>query len=127
MQRELFFLDYAPVIFTSATENFHLDRLLESILYIADHLQQTIPTALLNRTLQATITRRQPPSKSGRRLKFFYATQVAQAPPTFLLFVNTPELFSSQYQKYLGDQLRKAHGYEGCPLVLKARARREER
>ena len=126
VQSELFFLDYAPVIFTSATENFHLDRFLESIRYVADQLQQRIPTPLLNRTLADVIDRRQPPSKSGKRLKFYYATQVAQSPPTILLFVNTPELFSSQYQKYLANQLRRAFGYEGCPLVLKARPRRKE-
>jgi len=125
VQSELFFLDYAPVIFTSATENFHLDRFLESIRYVADQLQQRIPTPLLNRTLADVIEHRQPPSKSGKQLKFYYATQVAQSPPTILLFVNTPELFSSQYQKYLGNQLRSAFGYEGCPLVLKARPRHE--
>tara|TARA_Y100000588_G_scaffold17788_2_gene18441 strand:+ start:9697 stop:11115 length:1419 start_codon:yes stop_codon:yes gene_type:complete len=126
VQGELFFLDYAPAIFTSATEGFHLDRFLEAIRYVDDQLQQRIPTPLLNRTLADAIDHRQPPSKSGKRLKFYYATQVAQSPPTILLFVNTPELFSAQYQKYLGDQLRKAFGYEGCPLVLKARPRRRE-
>ena len=126
VQGELFFLDYAPAIFTSAIEGFHLDRFLEAIRYVGDQLQQRIPTPLLNRTLADAIEYRQPPSKSGKRLKFYYATQVAQAPPTILLFVNTPELFSAQYQKYLGDQLRTAFGYEGCPLVLKARPRRRE-
>jgi GTP-binding protein len=126
VQGKLFFLDYAPVVFTSATENFHLDRFLESIRYVADQLQQRIPTPLLNRTLADTIERRQPPSKSGKRLKFYYATQVAKSPPTILLFVNTPELFTSQYQKYLGTQLRRAFGYEGCPLLLKARPRRDD-
>ena len=127
VQRELFFLDYAPVVFTSATENIRLDRLLESIRYIADQLQQRIPTPLLNRALAGTIERRQPPSKSGKRLKFYYATQVAQSPPTILLFVNNPGLFTAQYQKYLGDRLRKAFGFEGCPLVLKARPRRDDK
>jgi len=126
VQRELFFLDYAPVIFTSATENFHLERFLDSIRYVADQLQRRTPTPLLNRTIADVIDRRQPPSKSGKRLKFYYATQVAQAPPTILLFVNTPDLFTAQYQKYLASQLRRAFGYEGCPLVLKARPRREE-
>lgn len=126
VQSELFFLDYAPVIFTSATENFHLERFLDSIRYVADQLQRRTPTPLLNRTIADVIDRRQPPSKSGKRLKFYYATQVAQAPPTILLFVNTPDLFTAQYQKYLSSQLRRAFGYEGCPLVLKARPRREE-
>jgi GTP-binding protein len=123
VQEHLFFLDYAPVIFTSAKSGFHLDRLLEAVRYVAAQLQQKIPTAILNRTLQDAVERRQPVSSHGHRLKFFYATQVRTAPPTFLLFVNRDELFSSQYKKYLGDQMRAAFGYEGCPLVLVPKAR----
>jgi GTP-binding protein len=123
VQEHLFFLDYAPVIFTSAKSGFNLDRLLEAVRYVTAQLQQKIPTALLNRTLQDAVERRQPVSSHGHRLKFFYATQVREAPPTFLLFVNREELFSSQYKKYLSDQLRKAFGYEGCPLVLVPKAR----
>jgi GTPase len=118
VQEHLFFLDYAPVIFTSATSGFNLDRLLEAVRYVRAQLQQKVPTAILNRTLQDAVERRQPVSAHGHRLKFFYATQVRQAPPTFLLFVNRDELFSEQYKKYLADQLRAAFGYEGCPLIL---------
>jgi GTPase len=118
VQDKLFFLDYAPVIFTSATSGFNLERLLEAVRYVAAQLQQKIPTAILNRTLRDAIERRQPVSAAGHRLKFFYATQVRQAPPTFLLFINRDELFSDQYKKYLAGQMRQAFGYEGCPLVL---------
>jgi GTP-binding protein len=86
-------------------------------------LQQKVPTAILNRTLQDAVERRQPVSARGHRLKFFYATQVRQAPPTFLLFVSRDELFSDQYKKYLADQMRRAFGYEGCPIILAAKAR----
>lgn len=123
VQEHLFFLDYAPVIFTSAHSGFNLDRLLEAVRYVAAQLQQRIPTAILNRTLQDAIERRQPVSSHGHRLKFFYATQVKEAPPTFLLFVNREELFSDQYRKYLVDQMRAAFGYEGCPIVLVPKAR----
>jgi GTPase len=118
VQEHLFFLDYAPVIFTSAKSGFHLDRLLEAVRYVAAQLQQSIPTAILNRTLQDAVERRQPVSDQGHRLKFFYATQVKQSPPTFLLFVNRDELLSAPYKKYLADQMRTAFGFEGCPLVL---------
>ena len=118
VQRRLFFLDYAPVIFTSAKTGFHLERLLEAVRYVAAQLQQKIPTSILNRTIHDAVERRQPVSAMGHRLKFFYATQVRQAPPTFLLFVNRDELFSDQYKKSLADELRKSFGYEGCPLVL---------
>ncbi len=123
VQKQLFFLDYAPVIFTSAQSGFHLDRLLEAIRYVTAQLQQKIPTAILNRTLRDAVERRQPVSNLGHRLKFFYATQVRQAPPTFLLFINRDELFSDQYKKYLADQMRRAFGYEGCPIVLAAKPR----
>jgi GTP-binding protein len=123
VQEKLFFLDYAPVIFTSAKSGFQLERLLEAVRYVAAQLRQKIPTAILNRTLQDAVERRQPVSAAGHRLKFFYATQVRQAPPTFLLFVNRDELFSDQYKKYLADQLRAAFGYEGCPIVLAPKAR----
>jgi GTP-binding protein len=123
VQEHLFFLDFAPVIFTSATTGFHLDRLLESIRYIAAQLKQTVPTSILNRTLNDAIERRQPTSASGAQLKFFYATQVRQSPPVFLLFVNRDELFSDQYTKYLAKELRRAFGYEGCPILLVPRAR----
>ncbi|MEK7678043.1 MAG: ribosome biogenesis GTPase Der [Verrucomicrobiota bacterium] len=118
VQEHLFFLDYAPVIFTSATSGFHLDRLLEAVRYVASQLKQRIPTALLNRTLNDAVERRQPVSSAGHRLKFFYATQVSLAPPTILLFVNRDELFSDQYGKYLAGELRRAFGFEGCPIVL---------
>jgi GTP-binding protein len=95
-----------------------LDRLLEAIRYVAAQLEQKIPTSILNRTLQDAVERRQPVSSQGHRLKFFYATQAKQAPPTFLLFVNRVELFSSQYRKYLTDRMRAAFGYEGCPIIL---------
>jgi GTP-binding protein len=123
VQEKLFFLDYAPVIFTSAKSGFQLDRLLESVRYVAAQLRQQVPTAILNRTLTDAIQRRQPISAQGHHLKFFYATQVRQSPPTFLLFVNRGELFSPQYQKYLAGELRTAFGYEGCPLLLVAKAR----
>ncbi|MHB1306868.1 MAG: ribosome biogenesis GTPase Der [Limisphaerales bacterium] len=118
VQEKLFFLDYAPVIFTSAKTGFHLERLLEAVRYVAAQLQQKVPTAILNRTLNDSIERRQPVSATGARLKFFYATQVRQAPPTFLLFVNRDELFSPAYNKYLIGELRRAFGFEGAPIVL---------
>jgi GTPase len=123
VQERLFFLDYAPVIFTSAHSGFNLDRLLEAIRFVAAQLKQTIPTALLNRTIQDAVQRRQPISAAGHFLKFFYATQLGQTPPTFLLFVNRDELLSEPYRKYLSGQLRRAFGFEGCPIVLQARPR----
>jgi GTP-binding protein len=118
VQKKLFFLDYAPVIFTSAKSGFHLERLLETIRYVAAQLQQKVPTSILNRALRDAVDKRQPVTSTGMRLKFYYATQVRQAPPTFLLFVNRDEVFSDAYKKYLAGEMRTAFGYEGCPVVL---------
>jgi GTPase len=123
VQEKLFFLDYAPVIFTSAKSGFHLDRLLEAVRYVAAQLQQKVPTAILNRTLHDAVEKRQPVSAAGHRLKFYYATQVRQSPPAFLLFVNRDELFSDPYKKYLAGEMRTAFGYEGCPITFVPKAR----
>jgi GTP-binding protein len=118
VQEKLFFLDYAPVIFTSAKDGFQLDRLLESVRYVAAQLGQEVPTSILNRTLQDAVERRQPVSSEGHRLKLYYATQVRKAPPTFLLFVNRDEILSPVYNKYMAAEMRRAFGYEGCPIIL---------
>lgn len=123
VQEHLFFLDYAPVVFASAKTGFHLSRLLETVRFVAGQLRQTIPTAILNRTLHDAIEQKQPVSSSGKRLKFFYATQVGHAPPTFLLFVNRAELFTDRYSKYLSSALRRAFGFEGCPIILRPKPR----
>ncbi len=123
VQRHLFFLSYAPVIFTSAKTGFHLDRLLEAVRYVASQLKQKVPTALLNRVLADAIAKQQPVSSAGHLLKFFYATQVSMAPPVFLLFVNRDEILSESYEKYLANQLRAAFGYEGCPVLIRSKAR----
>jgi GTP-binding protein len=123
VQEKLFFLSYAPVIFTSAENGFNLDRLLEAVRYVAAQLKQVIPTGLLNRTLATAIEEKLPVSARGNFLKFYYATQVKQAPPTFLLFVNRKELIQDSYQKFLAVKMRQAFGYEGCPIHFISRAR----
>jgi GTP-binding protein len=59
----------------------------------------------------------------GRRAKILYATQVAVAPPTFVIFVNDPQLFHFSYRRYLENQLRDAFGFAGTPIRLRFRAR----
>ena len=123
VKSNLFFIDYAPVIFTSAIEGFQLDRLLEAIRYVSSQLQKTTPTSLLNRSLQTALERSPAPSSKGHRLKLFYATQVNSKPPTFLLFVNRKELLSDNYTRYLIGVLRKSFGFEGCHIRLVAKPR----
>jgi GTP-binding protein len=129
IHEKMFFLSYAPVLFTSAKSGLNLDRLLEAIRYVESQLNQKIPTAILNRVIHDAVERKQPISSKGHFLKFFYATQIKLTPPTFLLFVNKKELFSPQYEKYLTGEIRKAFGYEGCPIVLipRPRPKKEEK
>lgn len=123
IHEKLFFLDHAPVIFLSAKTARNVDRLIESIRFVAGQLRQKIPTSILNRVLHSAVELRQPPSSKGERLKFFYATQTGQAPPSFVLFVNRTDLFTEPYKKYLVDQLRRSFGFEGCPIILQPRLR----
>ncbi|MEC9331426.1 MAG: ribosome biogenesis GTPase Der [Verrucomicrobiota bacterium] len=123
VQANLFFLDYAPVIFTSALDGFQLDRMLEAIRYVTGQLNQTLPTSLLNRTLQKAIERSPAPSSKGHRFKLYYSTQVETKPPTFLLFVNRKELLSDNYTRYLIGVIRKSFGFEGCNIRLIAKPR----
>ncbi len=123
VQEKMFFLSYAPVIFTSAKSGFHLDRLLESIRYVGAQLGQRIPTALLNRTLRDTMDRHPAPTEGNARLKFYYATQTDDCPPTILMFVNRKDLFTKDYGKFLEKSLRKSFGFEGCPLQIVAKPR----
>jgi GTP-binding protein len=119
----LFFLDFAPVVFISAKTGMALGRLLSTIHAVDRQLNQEVPTAVLNRVLSEAIRSRPSPSKSGHQLRLYYATQTGTRPPRFLVFVNTPDLFSDSYRKYICDRLRAAFGFEGCSLVLSARAR----
>ncbi|MFZ2642579.1 MAG: ribosome biogenesis GTPase Der [Verrucomicrobiia bacterium] len=119
----LFFLDFAQVVFVSAKTGQGLSRLISAVHGVDHQLSQSITTGLLNRNMADAISARHPPARSGHRLKFFYATQVGTRPPHLLLFVNRPDLFTSSYRKYLSDRLRAAFGFQGCPIVISARAR----
>lgn len=123
VQKKLFFLDYAPVVFTSAKSGYNLERLLEAVRYVSDQLRQQVPTALLNRTIRDAMEKNTPVGAKGSYIKFFYATQVRQSPPTFVLFMNKQEYFTEAYAKYLKKELRKAFGFEGCPIVLVTKAK----
>jgi GTP-binding protein len=123
LHRILFFLDFAQVVFISAKTGQGIGRLLSAIHAVDRQLSQTVTTGVLNRVLADAIAARRPPVRSGHRLKFFYATQTGARPPRLLVFVNLPSLFTDSYRKYLGDRLRAAFGFQGCPLVISARER----
>jgi len=120
------FLDYVPVLFVSALTGQRVDQVLPTALRVQEERLVRIPTAELNRILQEAVARHAPPSKAGKRLKFYYVTQAAVDPPTFLFFVNDPRLMHFSYERYLENQLREHYGFLGTPLRLSFRKRGKE-
>ncbi len=117
------FLDYVPMLFISALTGQRVDQVLPTALRVQDARLIRISTAELNRILQEAVARHAPPSKAGKRLKFYYATQPAVDPPTFVFFVNDPRLVHFSYERYLENRLREHYGFLGTPLRLSFRKR----
>jgi GTP-binding protein len=127
IRHDLNFLPYAPILFISAKTGQRIDRILPLSLEINEIRFQRIATGMLNKFLRTVTTQHPPPSKSGVRVKFFYLTQPAVAPPTFVFFVNKPQWVHFGYQRYLENQLREAFSLTGTPIRLVFRARSEDR
>jgi len=117
------FLDYVPVLFVSALTGQRVDQVLPTALRVQEARLIRIPTAELNRIVQEAVARHAPPSKAGKRLRFYYATQAAVDPPTFVFFVNDPRLVHFSYERYLKNRLREHYGFLGTPLRLSFRKR----
>lgn len=117
------FVPYAPIVFAAAKTKYHVGPILDHALRIYDIRHERVPTAKLNEVVKAAVQRHQSPFIQGRQLKVYYATQAEVNPPTFVFFVNDPELMHFSYQRYLENQLREAFGFEGTTLRLQFRAR----
>ena len=126
---ELFFIDYAPVLVTSALTGEHADRIFKMIERIRRAARQHIGTGKLNRALRAAFAANPPPMMKGKRLKLFYATQSGGhesrplAPPEIVLFVNSPRLLPQPYARFLEAKIRELEPYPGLPVLLTCRAR----
>lgn len=118
IRRELSFIGYAPVVFLSARTGQRVATVFPAIDRARDEFNRRVPTADLNRLLQDAFLATPPPSERGRRLRLLYATQAAVRPPTFVLFVNNPELATNAYRRYLENQLRRAWGFAGTPVRI---------
>lgn len=114
----LSYMSYAPVLFISAKTGQRVERIFELVNYVNDQSQMRISTGLLNDVLNDAITRVQPPSDKGKRLKIYYMTQTGIKAPTFVIFVNDAELFHFSYQRYIENKLREVFGFEGTPIKL---------
>ncbi len=121
--RELGFMTYAPVITVSALTGQRIPRLFPEINEAVEQARKRITTGVLNEVLGDAITRVEPPSDKGRRLKIYYMTQVATQPPTFVIYCNNMELFHFSYRRYIENQLREVFGFRGTPIKLIVRER----
>jgi GTP-binding protein len=124
LRKDLNGLDYAPISFMSAAEGINIR---ETIDLAFDHHQQAtqrITTGILNRLVRGIIETRQPTSKSGTRVKVLYIAQVSVSPPTIVLVVNHPELFSPGYQRFLMNRFREELPFTEVPIKLVIRGRR---
>jgi GTP-binding protein len=126
---ELFFIDYAPVLVTSALTGEHADKVFKMIERIRRAARAHIGTGKLNRALRAAFAANPPPMVKGKRLKLFYATQSSRnesrefAPPEIVLFVNSPCLLTQPFARFLEAKIRELEPYPGLPILLTCRAR----
>ncbi|MGQ9491856.1 MAG: ribosome biogenesis GTPase Der [Anaerolineae bacterium] len=126
IRQKLRFIDYVPVLFVSALTRQRISKVLPLAMSLAVQRQLRVPTAELNRLLREAMAAHPAPSRRGKPLKLLYATQAEVAPPTFVLFVNDPELVHFSYVRFLENRIREAHPFTGTPLRFYFRKREAE-
>ena len=123
---KLKYLSYAPIIFISAKTGQRVNKLFDMINHVAAQNSMRISTSVLNQVINEAIAIVQPPTDKGKRLKIFYGTQVSSKPPTFVIFVNSKDLFHFSYERYLVNQLRKEFVLTGTPIRMIVREKKEK-
>lgn len=126
LYEEMPFLDWAPILFTSALSGKRVHKLLGLVDEIFERYTHRVRTSELNRFLEKALAMHNPPVQKNRRLKFYFASQVATRPPSFVFMVNHPESVPTSYKRYLENRLREDFDFAGTPLRLMMRARRRE-
>ena len=125
IREELNFMDYVPMIFISALTGQRVERVLPLALQVQEERLVRLSTSQINRIIQRAQDIHAAPSRSGRSLRIYYGTQVRSDPPTFLLYVNDPELAHFTYVRFLENQVRKDYPFIGTPIRLVFKKRRE--
>jgi GTP-binding protein len=123
LRRQLKFLDYAPLLHISAATGERAVKVLETIDKIAEARTRRIPTAELNRFVQAVTAVHPPASPGKKQVRILYAAQTAVAPPTFVFFTNVATEFHFSYERFLANRLRESFGLIGTPIRLQVRKR----
>ncbi|MEI2665054.1 ribosome biogenesis GTPase Der [Rossellomorea sp. LJF3] len=118
------FLDYAPIVFLSAKTKKRIHTLLPIINTASENHAMRVQSSVLNEVVMDAVAMNPTPTDNGKRLRIYYATQVAVKPPTFVVFVNDPELMHFSYERFLENRIRDAFGFEGTPIRIIARARK---
>ncbi len=121
----LAYMPYAPIIYVSALTGQRCMHLYPLIQKVYTECCRRVTTGMLNDVLNDAMTRVQPPSDKGKRLKIYYMTQTSVNPPTFVIFCNSEELFHFSYRRYIENCLRDTFGFEGTPIRLVIRQKGE--
>ncbi|MDS1030684.1 ribosome biogenesis GTPase Der [Bacillota bacterium LX-D] len=127
IREELSFMQYAPIMYVSALTGQRVWKIFDLIDFVAEQSARRISTNLLNKYIAEIMALNPPPGDKGKYLKILYATQSGVKPPTFILFVNDPELMHFSYQRYIENQLRKSFGFEGNPIRLITRKKKNHK
>lgn len=120
------FLDYAPIVYVSAKTRLRIDNLFDTLKQVHSAYYTRIKTSLLNDVLQDAQLMNQAPNFNGGRLKIYYGSQVASAPPTFVLFVNDPDYMHFSYKRYIENRLRDTFNFDGTPINIQTRERKQK-
>src|SRR5438067_9239800 len=126
IREQLSFAPWALVSYISANTGQRVDQPLDAALKAIEERHRRIATPELNRWLRTLMAARETPTRKGRALRVLYATQAESTTPTFVFFVNDPELVHFSYRRFLESQLRQAFGFQGTPIRLVFRKRGEE-
>ncbi|TFJ93803.1 ribosome biogenesis GTPase Der [Lentibacillus salicampi] len=117
------YLDYAPIVFLSAKTKKRLHTLIPAIKTASENHAKRVQTNTLNDVIMDALAMNPTPTVKGKRLKVLYTTQVAVKPPSFVVFVNEPELMHFSYRRFLENRIRDAFGFVGTPIKIFARKR----
>ncbi|MBR4721264.1 MAG: ribosome biogenesis GTPase Der [Clostridia bacterium] len=120
------FMSYAPIVFISAKTGQRIDKLLDEVKLANTEHKRRISTGMLNDILSDAVSKQQPPSDKGKRLKLYYGTQASTEPPTFVLFCNSKDLFHYSYLRFIENQIRAAFGFSGTPIHFILREKSEK-
>lgn len=120
------FASHIPLLRMSALTGWGSEKLLPLVDFVFEEWKKKVTTPLLNRFFASRELKVPPPSRGGRQLKIYYATQAGVAPPSFTIFVNDASLVKSNYRKFLTRELREEYGFWGSPLRLNFRTSKKK-